>query len=362
MRLPRFTRPAAGVAGATLTLLALAGLLAFRLVSRDAGTAFAAPPGPAEIPDPKPVVVSALDLPCWACKEAEAYPLRFRSDLDQLAPLGTGKANAAVWFGAFALPDGPRAGEGRAALARAIDVPGVGKALPADDPLLLEAAPWCDQATMRFYPDVFPLEGLQTKLANLQLALTLSRSWVARGRKAASAEEALADYRRVVRLGRLLRQEDTVLINDLVGLAAIRMGAEAIYDAARSAGRLDLALAAAVVAGEAAPQRLLTASRVTSVEVRPYVKGKALELPPGYVESVRAVASGNPDRRFRGEALMTLHVMAGFASEADRSRALEATKEVAAGADPVLASLARWNLGHPATAKDLEDLSEPIPR
>lgn len=362
MRIPRVTRPAAGIASATLTVLALAGLLAFRLLSRDAGAAFAAPPGPAEVPDPKPVAVAGLDLPCWACKEAEGYPLRFRSDLDQLAPLGTGKANAAVWFAAFALPDGPRAKEGKAALERAVDVPGVGKTLPADDPLLLEAAPWCDQATMRFYPDVFPLEGLSTRIANMQLVLTLSRSWVARGRKAASTEEALADFRRVVRLGRLLRQEDAVLINDLVGLAAIRMGTEGIYDAARRAGRLDLALAAAVVAGEAAPQRLLTASRVTSVEVRPYVKGKALELPPGYVDSVGAVATGSPDRRFRGEALMTLHVMAAFASDADRARALQALGEAAGSTDPVLSRVARWNLDHPATAKDLEDLSEQIPR
>ena len=37
-----------------------------------------------------------------------------------------------------------------------------------DDPLLREAEPWCDQATMRFYPQFLPLEGYRTlkKLAS----------------------------------------------------------------------------------------------------------------------------------------------------------------------------------------------------
>ncbi len=125
---------------------------------------------------------------------------------------------------------------------------------------------------MRFYPGIYSVEGFQTKVPNLTLALTLARSLVARGQGEDQFETAMADFGRVVRLGRLLRQDDAMVINDLVGLATIRMGAEAIYQRARADGRLDLALAAAIIAGEAPPQKLLSGARMTSVEVVPYLR------------------------------------------------------------------------------------------
>lgn len=365
----RISRPAAGVLAAAGVLVALAVFLPVRLLSRDAGTAHAAAPPPpaARVPAPKAVDPAALSFPCWACKEAESWPLSFRTDLDLLAPLGTGTANAGTFFGAFALQGGPRAAEGKAAVGRAVDRPGVGKVLPPDDPLLREAEPWCDQARLELYPEVFAIEGYETRIANLSLALTMARSWIARGQDAKDLEPALSDFRRVVRLGRLLRQEDVVLINDLVGLACIRIGAEAIYDRARAAGRTDLALVAAVVASEAAPQRLLTASRVTSVELAPYLrKGAAgsasLELPEGYVESMRTTALTAPDRRFRGEATLSLWVVARAAGETDRARAAETIREVAEGKDAPLATLARWCLDHPADDKAVLAVAEPMPK
>ncbi len=365
----RISRPAAGVLAAAGVLVALAVFLPVRLLSRDAGTAQAAAPPPpaAQVPAPKALDPAALSFPCWACKEAESWPLRFRTDLDLLAPLGAGTANAGAFFGAFALQGGPRTEEGKAAMKRAVDRPGVGKILPPDDPLLLEAEPWCDQATLELYPEVFAIEGFETRITNLSLALTMARSWIARGQDAQSLDAALADFRRVVRLGRLLRQEDVVLINDLVGLACIRIGAEAIYDRARAAGKTDLALAASVVASEAAPQRLLTASRITAIEVGPYLKrsaagGPAFDLPEGYVETIRTTALTAPDRRFRGEATLTLWVMARAAGEADRARATETIREVAAGKDPSMATLARWCLDHPADDKAVEAVAAPVPK
>ena len=97
--------------------------------------------------------------------------------------------------------------------------------LQVHDELLLEAEPWVDLAVMHFYPDVFPMEGAETRITNLLFMLTMARSWTARGVDADDPDQGLEDCRRAIRLGRLLRQEDVVIINDLVGLACIHIGA-----------------------------------------------------------------------------------------------------------------------------------------
>ncbi len=351
------------VAAAALCVI-LAGALAVRVVgmdrNRERTVAPVRPAAGASLPEPKPVPIDQLPIPCWSCPNAGDGRLEFRTDLDLLAPLGTGRENAATWFAAVTKPNGPRAAEAEAILARRVDHPKVGKVLPAGDPFLAEAETWVDQATMRFYPDVYPIEGFSTPLPNLVLALTLGRSWVARGLAAERSEDALDDFRRVVRLGRLLRQEDVLVINDLVGLALIRMGAEAIYDRARSEGRLDLALAAAVIAGEAPAQKLLSAARMTSAEVVPYLRrgagGSSLAMPDARFEGLRKMALECPDRRFRIEACVSLTLVAGFGSEEQREKATEALRTLAASSDALLASAARWHLAHPVDEKRLDEL------
>ena len=348
--------PKTGVLVALTLLACLGGLLVVRAAVTDLRTAVPAAPA-ATVPEPKPIGVAALAIPCWSCPEANDWPLRFRTDLDLLAPLGTGTNNAGVWFGAFAKVSGPRSAEGLAALARRVEVPGVGSVLPPDDPLLLEAEPWCDQATMRLYPDVLPLNGWATEVTNLILPLTYARSWVARGKQAARFEDAMADFRRVIRLGRLLRQEDVVLINDLVGLACIRIGAEAIYDRARHDGRLDLALAAAVVAGEAPAQRLLSAARITASDTAPFVRGGAggrrtLDLPAGHVEKLQKAATGSPDRRFRGEAIVQLQLVSWIGTAEQRVAARQALEALSRDEDRIVAATARACLEQPPLEDD----------
>ena len=321
---------------------------------------------PATVPPPKSIDLAKLTIPCWSCPEAADGPLHFRSDLDLLAPLGNGAGNAAEWFAMFNKSDGERLAEAKAAEARRAEVPGVGRALPAADPLLAEAEPWCDQATMRFYPDVFPLEGWETTVPNLLLSITFARSWVARGRQAVSYDAAMADFRRVIRLGRLLRQEDVVLLSDLVGLACIRLGAEAIYDRARREGHCEVALVAAVVAGEAAPQKLLSAARITASEVLPWARdgwgGVHLnELPSHRLERIESVALRNPDRRFRGEALLQLQTVATIGNKEQRAAARRTLEELGSAADPIIASSARWCLEHPPTEEQLGGLIEQLP-
>jgi hypothetical protein len=372
--------PRLGVLLAAGVIAVLGSALAVRLAFSGHGAAQAATPPPvrvvtvappATVPAPKALDIAALSIPCWSCPNASDWALRFRTDLDFLAPLGNGPANAGEWLAAFAKPNGPRVAEAEAIMSRRVELPGhpeFGPVLPASDPFLAEAAPWCDQATMRFYPDIFPMEGFRTRIPNLLLALVAVRSWVARGTVAERSEDAMADFRRVIRLGRLLRQEDTILIGDLVGLAAIRIGAEAIYDRARRDGRLDLAMTAAVIAAEAPPQKLLTAARLTSAEILPYLHAgtgagrTSLELPDRVLELILMMATQSPDRRFRCEAVNSLAVVAVGGSPAQRTKAKETLEMLSTGADAVVAANARWYLANPISEKELGGMHEELQR
>jgi len=225
---------------------------------------------------------------------------------------------------------------------------------------LVEAKPWVEQAAMRFYPNIYPLEGFQTKVPNLMLLLTLARSWVARGQEAGQFDDAMADFQRAVRLGRLLRQDDATVIDDLVGLAAIRLGVEAIYDRARKESRLDLAVTAAVIAGEAPAQRLLSAARMTSAEVMPYLHRAAghtsLLVPDDHFAEIRKVALGSPDRRFRVITCASLSLVASFGTGVQQSEAVEVLRTLTSSTDPVIADNARWHLANPMDEKRLDEL------
>ena len=349
-------------------VVVLTGALAARLLSHHDAAAYAleTPPS-AAVPAPYPCNLSKLEMPCWGCLWAQSWPLRYRTDLDMLAPLGTGTANAATWFAAFAKPNGPRYAEAAAAMARRVAhgplpiAPQGFDVLPPNDPLLAEAAPWCDQATMRFYPDVFPVRGADTQLPNNLLTLNLARSWIARGHDAASFDDAMADFRRVIRLGRLLRQDDVVVIDDFLGSVYIRWGAEEIYDRARKEGNTDLALLAAVVAGEGAPQRYLTAARMTSIEIAPYLReisagSYELRLPAEHYKAITEMATSSPDRRFRDEAILRLRFVAALGAGPMRTDAHALLEKLASGPDPIVAANARWSLATPVSEKELKGL------
>ncbi|HQT94128.1 MAG: hypothetical protein B7X11_00195 [Acidobacteria bacterium 37-65-4] len=355
------------VAAAGLVVV-LAGALAARLLGWNGAAAYAmqAPPA-ATVPAPRPCDLTKLELPCWGCPMAAEQSLRYRTDLDMLAPLGTGTANAATWFAAFAKPNGPRFAEAAAAMARRVAhgplriAPNGLDVLPPNDPLLAEAAPWCDQATMRFYPDIFPVRGGDTQLPNNLLTLNLARSWIARGHDAANFDDAIADFRRVIRLGRLLRQDDVVVIDDVMGFSYIRWGAEEIYDRARKEGKTDLALLAAVVAGEGAPQRYLTAARLTSIEIAPYLRKAGagsyeLQLPAECYKAITEMATSSPDRRFRDEAIFRLQFVAALGAGPMRADAHALLEKLASGPDPIVAANARWSLATPVSDKDVKGL------
>ena len=373
-------RPAVFVLSAGGVLVGLAALLVIRVASgarpdeprrevlaaRSAGAE--APPPRGEVPPPRAVDVATLSVPCWSCEEARnSWPLRFRTDLDLLAPLGNGTANAAVWFKDFARPDGRRLAEATAALERRIEgPPGFGQVLPPDDPLLKEAEPWCDQATMRFYPEIFEMKAWETQVPNLLVPMNFARSWVARGETEKDPDKAMADFRRAIRLGRLLRQEDVVVVSDLVGLACIRIGAEGIYRRAAKLGDLRLMLVAAIVAGEAAPQRLLTSERLTRTDVSPFLRtdgaGKTvLDLPDKKLDDLLEAATASPDVRLRGEALLEMNVVRFLGTPGQKEKVLAVLNRVAAGGTGPLSRLAVWSRDTVPTEESLAAIRTPIP-
>jgi hypothetical protein len=339
------------VTAASAVVVVLAGLLFARLTSTTevAAAAEQPRPAPATVPEPGPFSFESLVIPCWGCPDAEGWPIRFRTDLDLLAPLGTGATNAAEFFKDFFKPDGPREAEVDAARKLRFEHPKVGKVFPYDYPLVREAEPWCDQATMRYYPDFFPLDGFSTRIPDLLFQLTLARTWVGRGYDATDPEAAIADFRRAIRLGRLERQEDTVIITDLVGLACIRMGAEGIYDLAVKRGDTKLALLASIVLGEYAPQRLLTAARLTETDLEGLFRTDALgtvSLSVGAerLDAILERARSAPDRRFRCEAILELNLVRFLAPRAQQERARELLEQLSRGTDPAIASAARFAL------------------
>ena len=361
----RVSSPRVVVLAACGVLVLLAGLFGFRVIGgRDARAqtvaaraAGEAAPGAATLPAPKPIVVDQLAIPCWSCPQAADSKLQFRTDLDMFAPLGTGKGNVAVWFAAFTQPDGPRAAEAEAILKRRVERPALGKVLPPNDPFLAEAAPWTEQATMRFYPDARTT--VSDKTPNLLLALTLGRSWVARGADAARFEDAMADFRRAIRLGRLLRQDDVQISNDIVALAILRNGLEGIYERAKKDGRLDLALAAAIAAEEAPAQRWLAAARMTALFSVTDASRQGVPLSPKRFDEVRKIALSGVDRRFRLVACNALAMPPALSSPERPGAAIASLRTLAHDQDPFVAAKAALYLadvsaaakGAPATGR-----------
>lgn len=311
-----------------------------KLPARTPLARFDKPAPPARVP--LPIHLDSPGVPCWACSESETWPIRFRTNLDVLAPLGDGPANAALWLKDFAKPQGPRLREAETALERRFNGPGaLGLVLPPDDPLLKEAELWADQATMRFYPDVWAPEGFSTPIPNFVVAISLAKSWAARAASNPDAPAAIEDCRRAIRWGRLLRQEDATVIQDLIGLASIRIGAEQLYALATRRGDQPLMLAAAIVEGEVAAQRLRTAEFVTRLGFRAEGKSAVTDTK---VDDWIGVAKTSPDRRFRFEAVCSLGSARFLGTSAQREKAEKALAELKASSEPFLAGNARWAL------------------
>ncbi|MBP7147132.1 MAG: hypothetical protein KBD01_06280 [Acidobacteria bacterium] len=354
-----------------VTLLAVAACLLLLLVARWGLRRPEGPPRPAEqahtvpssapalapatVPAPARIPTAALPAPfCWTCPRTDP-PLKFQVDLDLLAPLGNGTANAALWFRDFAKPDGSRS----KAWDQRVDgtVHGESQSVyPPDSPLLLEAEPWVDQSVMRFYPDVWPAEGFRTPLPNLLHAITLAKSWVARGEARAARDPASAkdDFRRAVRLGRLLLQDDVALIANFIGWSCVRLGATALYDQARHEGDLATMVVAGVVLNDCNALRKVAAERMTRLDFvhtlrrswLPWRLGRPVaDIPAGQFDDAVAMAKSDPSLCLRLEAQGALAIARVAGNRAQRRAAETTLEELTRDRDPLVAASARANRG-----------------
>jgi len=310
------------------------------------GVASPRPAPAASVPVPAPIAPAALPTPRWE----KGGPLAFTVDLDLLAPLGDGPANAAEWFRDFTSGDGARLGELEAAQDRGVPSrrrAGKHQVFRSDDPLLLEAEGWVDQAECRFYPGLFEVRGTQTRIPNLLLVLQLARSWVERGDAAEDPARAMEDYRRAVRLGRLILQDDVTVIQDLVGIACVRHGLEGIYERARRTGDAAAMAAAAVALGDCNSIRQLVAERLTGNDIvlARYERGwlgASLHASDEQVERLFESARREPSRALRGEALTVVWVVEHAGTRRQRAQAAALLDELSADRDPLVAANAAW--------------------
>jgi len=275
-------------------------------------------------------------------KAEDASPISFGIDLDLLAPLGSGTQNAAKWFADFSYPDGPRLAEWRDARKRFERVTGEpGVLLLPDDPLLLEAEAWVDQAVMRFYPDVWNTQELnRTQVPNALMMMDLARAWVDRGDARKDLDAALEDYRLAVRLGRLLRQEDLEMSMGLMGLSFIRRGLQPMARRFREAGEDRLAEQTLLALADLLAQRLTYIRVLQSTDIEPYLGlswfGSRLRLPKGKMDEIGRLATEHPERRFRRLATGRLCLIHWLSRGDRKALARDWMDQVAASGDPVL--------------------------
>ena len=307
---------------------------------------------PATVPAPPRVGLARMPAPFpWTRSSTRPKPLRFQVDLDLLAPLGDGRANAAIWFRDFAKADGSRKdwGDDKRVIRKVAAVDE--SVFPPDHPVLLEAEPWVDQATMRFYPDIWPVAGPETNIPNLLFAITLAKSWAARAETATDAAQTKEDYRRAVRLGRLILQDDVTLIANLVGLECIRIGARGLYVQAQREGDAETMLAASLALHDADAIRQVAAERTTRVSVRCGPRwhwsrplSPTIRATDEQFEAALAMARKDPSRALRLEGQWALmgYVVAGTRAQGRQAR--EALVSLSKDPDPLVASSARATL------------------
>jgi hypothetical protein len=349
------------VTAAITIVLVLGGLLGARLLVRWSSAAEFETPPSAVVSQPDQPTATLLEVPCWSCPSAKTWPVRFQTDLDLIAPLGDGVGNAAEFFALFEKERGPRASDAEDLMSRRFEAEGdLGQIVAGDDELLLEAEPWVDQATMSFYPVVFPMEGATTRTTNLLVMLTMARSWTARGVDAEDSSVGLEDCRRAIRMGRLLRQENVIIINDLVGLACIHIGTRGVYRIAQRDGDPELALLASVVLGELAPQRFMTMEKISAFDLTPYMRlgpsgSHRLDMPDSQLDGMMEMAESLTERRFFGEVILSSNVVLHLGTAEQQTRVRELLKGLASGDDPITADFARWALENPPTDETLAE-------
>ena len=363
---PRFSKPFRWILpGLVVVLLALLGVrwALDRLPSRAsrgpeaaaATRAIVPSSAPARAPAatvPEAMPLTLADIPApprWAQLAATGqFPkLEFTLNLDYFAPLGNGPANAAVWLRDFAKSDGSRAADLREADLRTVTLFGARqKVYPPDHPLLREAEPWVDQAICRFYPGIWKPAGIETPVPNLLFAVSLARSWAARGEQEKDPVRARGDFRRAIRLGRLLMQDDMTLIQHLVGWACVSYGLSGLNEAARRDGDAVMVAATTLALGDYNAMRDIASRWVTEVSIddafREMWWGWSVSFDDEQLDRVIARARSDSLRCLRAEAVLALVVIGHEGTGRQKEKAAAVLADLARDPDPPLADFAKY--------------------
>jgi len=318
-------------------------------------------PVKAYVPDPKPFNIEDLEVPDWYQLSYRNPPIRFQTDLDLLAPMGTGSQNAARFFRLFSKPDGSRLTEFNRINASKVNHSDWGDILPANEPLIEEAKLWADQSVMRFYPDYYTLNGSFTAIPNLLLPFLLARTWTAMGVDSPNKSVGLGLCRRAIRLGRLLRQEDVCTIADAIGVLCIQTGTKGIYKIALSEGNTKLAFLASIVLGEVAPQNILMRrkfdkSTYLGVPKENDNQEKKLLISERDLEDLITIAKEDPCRRFRMQAIFQMNFIRHLCDSKECiQKVVTALSKLLKSNDPMISQSAQWSLEYTISKSDLKD-------
>jgi hypothetical protein len=334
------------------------------LVALPAAADDAAPPAAPAATVPAPRALSSAELetpPCWSClPETEQVP-RLRTDLDAIAPLGTGTGNAATWFASFSGTPAPRAADLSAARKRREEAPvrtqGSSAWFLADDPVVQEGAGWADQATFHVELGDRPWPGPDDPLpVNVLLAIQLVKAWVQHGDLAQSPDVARDDYRRCIRLGRLLLQDDQLWTQSRIGRQCIRHGALALHRRALKDGTPADALVADRVLAEVDGALLLDRLMDEELDLREMIvrdeAGVRLAIPALRLKRLVATARTSGDRSWRTAAIGALRSVKNLAPAEEAKTAADALDALAADKDAVVAAAAKWAATTPWEARE----------
>ena len=134
---------------------------------------------------------------------------------------------------------------------------------------------------------------------------------------------------------------------DLVGLACIRIGTEGIYVIAVREGDMEQALLASVILSEVAPQRLLTSERINTLMINDFVTGVPsmevnVEVPDRMVDKLLNFSETGNQRRFLGEAMMSMNILKFKGTREQQERVSNALKQLMQHEDPMIAAMYRW--------------------
>ena len=134
------------------------------------------------------------------------------------------------------------------------------------------------------------------------------------------------------------------MIQDLIGIACLRLGLDALHDQAQRQGDAVGTTLYAVALADTAGNRHATAERLTVLRIQDAVRktwrGLELSLDDHRVSDVLSMATGDPSRRFRIESLGVPWMVRNGGAADQRTKATKALDLLGADADPLVAAAA----------------------